>query len=344
MTSLKLAFGGLIIGALVCTAVWAQSSSLGMESDTDSQPQRSFQAQVRTLFDQENFRQLDQIAEAALSQKQRFLGGGWKLKIFYNALRGPGPLTATDKEWNAHIKRLEHWTAVSPSSIAPRLALAGSYIRFAWKARGNERGDTVTSEGWRIFAERITKALDTLNDAKSMDASDPEWYCDMETVGLAQGWSREAMHELVQDAGNSEQGYFYTYDQYVNYMLPKWYGQPGEAEDVLKSVADQIGGTEGDSIYFQITMNLNCCRERPQMPNLSWDRVKQGFAATEKLYGTTNQQLNGLAFMAVRQGDSETARQVFSRIGGNWNEYVWGNKDQFDRSKTTLSLGQVSPQ
>ena len=62
------------------------------------------------------------------------------------------------------------------------------------------------------------------------------------------------------------------------------------------------------------------------------------FAALEELYGTTNYQLNAFAFMAVRQGDTETAQQMFTRIGDNWDADVWGTKDKFERSKTTLSL------
>jgi hypothetical protein len=335
---LKFALGSLIFGAVVCASAWAQSSNLATESDPDSQPARSFQIQVHTLFNQENFRQLDEIAEAARSQKQRFLGGGWKLKAFYNALRGPGSLTSTDDVWNAHIERLKRWIAAIPNSSAPRVALAGAYVRFAWKARGNGLGDAVTSEGWKLFSERVQKARDTLNDAKSISAADPQWYWEMETVALAQGWGRDTTEKLVEDASSVEPGYFYTYNQYVNYLLPKWYGQPGDSEDFLKSTSNRIGGIEGDFIYFQIAMDLNCCRPKAQMPNLSWDRVKQGFAALEKLYGSTNHQLNAFAFMAVRQGDGETAQQLFTRIGDNWDEDVWGSKDRFERSKATLSL------
>jgi hypothetical protein len=40
----------------------------------------------RSLFDQEDFRQFDDIAETVRSQKSRFLGGGWKLaaRSLYN--------------------------------------------------------------------------------------------------------------------------------------------------------------------------------------------------------------------------------------------------------------------
>jgi hypothetical protein len=338
MAWLKLVFGSLILGAMVSASSWAQSSSLATESDPDSQPARSFQIQVRTLFNQENFSQLDEIAEAARSQKQRFLGGGWKLKAFYNALRGPGSLTSTDDVWNAHIERLGRWIAASPSSSAPRVALAGSYIRFAWKARGNGVAGTVTPEGWKLLSERLEKACDTLDDAKSISAADPQWYWEMETVALAKDCGRDTAEKVAGDASSVEPGYFYNYIQYMNYLLPKWHGQPGDSEDFLKSTSDRIGGAEGDFVYFQAAMGLNCCRRKAQMPNLSWDRVKQGFAALEKLYGSTNEQLNAFAFMAVRQGDSETARELFARIGDNWDENVWSSKDRFERSKATLSL------
>ena len=319
MPWLKFALGSLILGAVVCASAWAQSSNSATESDPDSQPARVFKIQVRSLFNQENFSQLDEIAEAARSQKQRFLGGGWKLRVFYNALREPGSLTATDDVWNA---------------------LARAYLGFAWKARGNGPGETVTLESWKVFSERVQKARDTLNDAKSISAANPQWYVEMETIALAQGWDRDTTEKLVGDASDVEPGYFYIYSQYANYLLPKWYGEPGDSEDFLKSAADRIGGAEGDFIYFQIARNLNCCRPKAQMPNLSWDRVKQGFAALERLHGSTNDQVNAFAFMAVRQGDSETAQQLFARIGDNWDEDVWGSKDKFERSKATLSLAQ----
>jgi len=72
--------------------------------------------------------------------------------------------------------------------------------------------------------------------------------------------------------------------------------------------------------------------------NIAWDRVKQGFAALEELYGSTNYELNGLAYMAVRQGDREFAQQLFTRIGDDWDEDVWHSKENFTRGKSTLSL------
>ena len=87
---------------------------------------------------------------------------------------------------------------------------------------------------------------------------------------------------------------------------------------------------------------INCCR-RTQAPGFSWTRVKQGFAALDRQFGTTNQQRNVMAWLALRAGDKETAQQMFARIGNDWNESVWRAKSLFDASRTGQPVGGVQP-
>jgi hypothetical protein len=159
----------------------------------------------------------------------------------------------------------------------------------------------------------------------------------MQTVSLAQDWNNKQAEKLLEEAYTFEPSYYYFYDSYANYLLPKWNGKPGDTEAFAQTIADRIGGSEGDFVYFRIALSMNCCKAKAQAPALSWDRVKQGFAALEQLYGSTNFQRNALAFMAVRQGDGEFAQQLFARIGDNWNQRVWRNKPKFDRSKASLN-------
>jgi Domain of unknown function (DUF4034) len=307
--------------------------------DADSQPANAFRTTVRNLFNEEKFDELDELAGNVRAQKSRFLGGGWKLNALYSVLQGPGSLTATDAVWNAHIESLQRWIAQKPGSITPRIALADAYIRFAWKARGNGLSNTVTSDGWKLFTERIAQAQQTLEAADSLSIKDPHWYRSMEIVALAQGWDRSRTDSLVQQAIMVEPDYFYIYGAYTNFLLPKWYGRSGEAEAFAASAADRVGGQEGDFVYFKIVSGLNCCKRQPQMQNISWDRVKQGFAALEQLYDSTNFEKNAMAFMAARQGDREFTQQLFDSIGDNWDEQVWRSKAEFDRAKTSLALG-----
>jgi hypothetical protein len=306
-------------------------------ADADSEPEGAFEITVRNLFNEGKFAQLEAIADAARSQKSRFPGGAWKLHVFYEAIQQPGTLTATDAAWNAHLARLQSWSAALPESSTPRVALAQSYLRFAWKARGSGQGDKVTANGWKLFGERTQKAREILEQAKSISAKDPQWYRTMQTVCLAQGCDQKQAEVLLDEASAIEPGYYYFYEAQANYLLPKWYGKAGDAEAFAQSAADRVGGSDGDFIYFQVAASLNCCKTHPQAPGISWDRVKQGFAALGQLYGSTNHQRNEIAFMAIHAGDHEFAQQLFARIGNNWNAKVWGSKDKFESSKAALS-------
>jgi hypothetical protein len=346
MPRMKPAAATVFFSIFLCLPLYSQSptnvspAAAQAESDnpeSDSQPVRAFRTAVRHLLENEKFEELEAIATKARSQKERFLGGAWKLNVFYSTVQGPGSLTSTDAVWTAHMELLKRWIAAKPESITPRVALAQAYLRFAWKARGRGYSNTVTQDGWKLFSERIEQAKQTLEQAETVAAKDAQWYRAMQTVALAQGWQREQADNLLQKAAELEPDYFYVYAAHANYLLPKWYGKPGDTETFVQSSADRIAGPQGNLVYFEVAMDVNCCRAKPQA-NLSWSRVKEGFAALEELYGSTNHELNAMAFMAARQNDSEFAKQVFSRIGDNWDEEIWGSKVKFDRAKASLSL------
>jgi hypothetical protein len=306
------------------------------QTELDSQPARAFFVTIRDALNREDFDQLEQIAASARSEKSRFTGGDWKLRSFYLVIQGPGRLTAPDAVWTHHIERLQRWAAAKPASITPRVAIGSAYTRYAWKARGNGFANTVTADGWKLFQERIENARSTLEQAESFPMKDPQLYNALQVVALAQRWNRAQMDQLVQQGMALEPDYFYFYVAETNFLMPKWHGQPGDAENFAQSAADRVGGPEGDFIYFRIAASENCCRS-VQLPNLAWDRVKRGFAALEQLHGSTNRQRNVAAQMAVANHDREFAQQLFARIGNDWDAVVWGSKEKFDASKTMFS-------
>jgi hypothetical protein len=303
---------------------------------------RSFRVQLRGLFDQAAYSELDLLAAQLRSQKARFKGGAWKLHAFYTTVGSPGSLTATDAEWQSRIAKLQQWIQDSPASPTPRIALAHAYIHFAWKARGNGGGNTVTAQGWALFNQRVKAARAALEDAVKSSGRDPEWYLQMQTVALAQGWDRTQVDALAAQALADEPSYYYFAVAQANWLLPKWYGKPGETEQYAEQVANQAGGTEGDSAYYEMAAALNCCR-KTQAPALSWTRVRQGFAALDQAYGSTNGQRNAMAYLALRAGDAETAQRMFARIGNDWVKRVWETKAVFDASRTGKPVGGAKP-
>jgi hypothetical protein len=303
---------------------------------------RAFRAHVRDLFYQGSYSELESIASGLQRQQPRFKGGAYQLHEFYSLLSSPGELTATDAEWQAHIAKLGVWAKAYPDSPAPRVAMAHSYLNFAWKARGNGFANTVTAEGWTLFRQRVQSARQVLEDAAKVSTHCPEWFRAMQTVALAQGWPRAQVDSLVDAALANEPGYYYFAQAEANYLLPKWYGKPGETEKFAEKVADRTGGDEGNIEYFLVAMSMNCCR-KTQAPALDWSRVREGFEALERLYGSTNRQRNAMAFLALRAGDNDTAQQLFTRIGNNWEQSVWRSKVRFDASRTGQKIADTEP-
>jgi hypothetical protein len=309
-------------------------------SDTDL---RDFRVSLLGLFNSRRYADLDTLAQQLQQQRSRFKGGAWRLHIFFGTLSSPGSATATDAAWKAHIAKLEQWAQSSPASPTPRIALAQTYLRFAWKARGHGYSNTVTPEGWALFRERVNSARSTLEQSAVLAENSPHWYLEMQGVALDQQWDRAAFDALAERALAHEPGYYYFATSESNYLLPKWYGKAGDTERYAAEVADRIGGDEGNAVYFQIAAAINCCK-RTQAPALSWPRVQQGFAAIESLYGSTSHERNVMAYLALRSGDAATAQQLFARIGNDWSESVWKTKPAFDagRDKAVGSSGPAT--
>jgi hypothetical protein len=307
-------------------------------SDTDL---RDFRVSLLGLFNSGRYADLDKLAQQLQQQGSRFKGGAWRLHVFFGTLSSPGSATATDAAWKAQIAKLEQWAQSSPASPTPRIALAQTYLRFAWKARGHGYSNTVTPEGWALFQDRVQSARSTLEQSAVLAQDSPHWYLEMQGVALDQQWDRAAFDALAERALAHGPDYYYFAISESNYLLPKWYGKPGDTERYAAQVADRIGGEEGDAVYFQIAAAINCCN-RTQAPALSWRRVQRGFAAVESLYRSTNHQRNVMAYLAVRDGDVATARQLFARIGNDWSEAVWKTKAAFDAARTGKAVGTTS--
>lgn len=307
------------------------------QSNNDSVAVQSYRMAVTRLLEIEDFRQLDCIADAARSNKTRFPGGEWQLHSFYS---GTSEVFghATEEDWNNRIAHLRQWLVASPNSITAAVALAQGYINFAWHARGEGYGDTVTESGWRLFGQRIEEAKKILHEASALPAKCPHWYLAMQSVARAEGWNLAKSTDLLNQATALAPDYYYFYRTHAEYMLPKWGGKEGDAANFAEQSSNRVGGAKGDMLYFRIGERLICpCGDDHEFRHLSWARLQKGYEAVEKEYGASISDLNVLAFMATKNNDSVVADAAFKRIGDNYDVERWGTEDYFNQMKTWAS-------
>lgn len=325
----------------------AQTSSDQLTKPVPSETaERALRSQWRGLFETRSWTELDSLADRLRSQRLRFQGGGWQLHVLYTVLSTVNSQPETDTAWKAQIAALQEWIRRAPLSPTPRIALADTYEKFAWKARGGDVADKVSDEGWKLFGERLKEASEVLEQAEQISRGDPEWYNAMLMVTAARDWNRSEADALVDESLRREPGYFYIVRAQANSLLPKWYGEPGDTERFVAKIADRIGGEEGDATYFFVaeailTEPANCSLCSP--PPMSWARIRRGYAAIERLYGTNNFEKNAYALIALQAGDRETARSTLEKIGENWDPEVWGSRALFESGRVFTNL-ESTPQ
>lgn len=321
-----------------CNVSDADFAGLNGDFSGDVHAINSFKATIARLLKEEKFQELDCIADHARSSKERLPGGDWKLHTLYGGLYSPNQypvMRATAVEWDTHLQRLQQWVAARPESVTARVALARSYLNYAYDARGTGSSGTVSDSGWKLFGERTAEGKRILDEARKLSTQCPEWYLGMLLVAQSQGWRAADARALFEEAFKLDPSYFYDARVLADYLQPKWTGEEGATEQFMQEIADRVGGEQGDILYFEVatTPNLICgCDDEP---HLSMERIVKGFETSEKRYGVSMLSLNLIAFLATKnkETDAVVADKAFARIGAHWNEETWQKKEDFDTTK-----------
>ena len=315
-----------------CSVGEAYLPGLNGDASSNIHSDQQYMNTVSQMLHDEAYAEIDCLADRARQNRERFPGGVWKLHILYSGLEqaAAAPQHATQEDWQLQLARLQTYVDARPKSVTARVALAQTYLNFAWNARGSGYSDSVSGSGWRLFEERTAKARQILSEASSQSAKCPEWYLTMQGVAQNQSWDASDARALFEEAYKLEPQYYYYSRMLANYLLPKWSGEAGETEQFAEDIANRIGGDEGDYVYFQIANYLICgCGDDL---HFSWTRVVRGFKASEKLYGASMLNLNLIAYLAVHMSkpDPVVADNAMVRIGDEWDEGKWGNREQFE--------------
>jgi len=305
---------------------------------TDIRGIDKYEAAIRELLLHDKFETLDQIANEARNKKARFPGGFWKIHLIYEGLEQPAQKDkASDAEWIQHLAHLQRWEQQRQDSITARVALGWFYHSYGWKARGSGYADTVTEEGWRLLAERLDMGRKVLEEAQALPAKCPEWFLAMQNIALAASWDRDKLDALFERATAFEPDYYYYYRIQAQALMPKWGGEDGDMPKFAWTMGDRVGGKKGDLIYYEIGAQIICgCDNDRQLNEMSWPRLKQGYAALEELYGTSILHLNKMAYMASMSGDDDYAKALFTKIGDNWDKDTWRTRDEFVYAKSRV--------
>lgn len=324
-----------------CRISQADAAGLSGDLSVDIHVLHSFMDTAANILKKEEFVELDCLADHARSAKERLPGGLWKIHLLYLGLRQPVPypMHATQEDWTRLLQRLQRWVTARPDSITARVALALAYLDYASNARGSGYANTVSNSGWKLFEQRTDKARQVLKEASKLATKCPEWYVAMQMVSINQSWPVTQARALFEEANKFEPEYYTYARDLALYLLPKWSGEEGDTEKFLQEIADRSGEDKGDILYFQVAAADYVICGCDDNPHLSWDRIKRGYEASEKLYGVSMENLNRIAYLASYFGERDPiyAEKIFTRIGNQWDEGTWQTKEDFEKVKQWTS-------
>jgi hypothetical protein len=274
------------------------------------------------------------------ANKERLPGGYWKLRAVYAALEEPSTEKASDGDWDDLLQSLTTWVNSKPKSITAKVALATAWKGYAWKARGG--GYTVAEGGWEAFRKRLEKSQEVLSEAATLKEQCPYWFVTALWVGIGQGRDRDALEKLFDAGVKLEPTFYYIHQAKASYLLPRWFGQPGEWERFADEAALKLGGHQGDIVFFAIYSQMMSMHDITFMNShhAAVPKLIAGFRSIEKLYGASAHRLNEACFFASSGNDSQATAELFDRIGEDFDLAVWRSKQSFGIIRQGFQLRQ----
>jgi hypothetical protein len=288
------------------------------------------------LLWQRKYQELDVMAARLQLDHVTFANGDWEISFFYEGVSDL-PKGYTEAQWEKHMQALRDWWEADAESMTARIAYALGLYNYGWFARGGGYANTVTDDGWRQFEERLAEARRILIAAEPLGPNSPVYYSTRFRIACVDGTPRAQWEEIFEQSIAAFPDYTRFYLAKANYLLPRWYGGPGEWEAFATASADRVGGENGDILYAQIIWQMhelrlfgNIFRESAAQ----WPRVKRGFEALCRRYPQSLSAPSEYCYLSGFGGDGRPeTRAILERLGNRIDLSVWKTMDRYMKDR-----------
>ena len=280
------------------------------------------------------FEDLEKIAADDLANHLRYRNGFWAITNFYEILarfHKPNGNCKVAGEYGFDDKRaaMERWLAAKPDSATPRIALAMLWKEYAWAGRGCGYASETRQEQFEAFQERLQKARDLL---RAVDhEADPAAYSIEMMIAPSDEHPPERLAYLYERATHA----FPSVPDYATsryyYLLPRWFGEPGEAAAYARSLLTTPGGDLGLQLYFDVAQvaAVNATRDWTTLlgeTGIDYPTLIKAYLTRQADFGPNVYDMNLLMYYAVAARDFRTADRLAGQIGDHWDNALWGGE------------------
>jgi hypothetical protein len=290
---------------------------------------QQFEQDVAAKFEAGRFAELEEQANRLNAEKPMFGDGTWKIFRFVQAihLENHDP----EEKWKAQEAKIESWEKAFPDSVTARAVHVGFLRAYAWLARGTNFAGEVDPNAWPIFESRLAEGYIVYQAAVKLKEKSPMLWYEAAPIARGQGWSLEDMMAHFEEARKAEP-HFWHYDPEVAvFLLPRWYGRPGDWERFVEDVSERKDGLGAEEYALTVWEMMNYFKKNIfAETDIKWPRVKEGFIALMNEYPRSKLLLNEYAYMAVQGSDPAAARGAFEAMNGEADADLWDEKSLMD--------------
>lgn len=271
---------------------------------------------VAVLWETENIKELEKMAEEYRSTKAKTPSGIWKLSAFhYELSKQVQTSNDDDRIWMDLEQRSLAWASAFPNSPTARLQHAQTIFNRSWRFKSRA-----------AFNNNVDRAVQYLRDHKRVAAKDPRWYELMLYIANVRGWKPQEQQALYAEAVAAEPQYLQSHFIAAGFHAPENGGDAASLERFISSAADRLGGADGDELYTRIYWYAedNYLGGQLAYAAVQCDRLMRGLDRLLERYPDL-WNVNSLVSHARRCEDKVRAKALMGKIGDTPILSAWGN-------------------
>jgi hypothetical protein len=291
----------------------AAASEPGLPPVTSSDEHAEREAilqKIKAAIASSDFAGLSAMEDDFRSSRARTPSGTWKLAVFHSGMQAY-LADGLQSEHACQYQRqpfVRQWAAAAPRNPAPAITDAALLLEQAWCIRGTGFADSVASEAWPKFHDGVDAAFEILKKHKSTASIDPEFYAVELDAARAQGVSKAAFHDIIEEAVGREPNYHRTYYNAAWFYLPQWSGSYEEVEGFARYATDKAHLSEHSGLYARIFIDLDDCDCHLIQKVADWPTMKQSMRDIYDQY-PVRWHAEYFADLSCRMGDAEEGRR-----------------------------------
>jgi hypothetical protein len=269
---------------------------------------------VHPLFEDRNYKAIDELARKALADGSSQWEGSWSLDCLHNEIAARGA-KSSEGEFQAHLQRLRQWLGENPQSPVARIALAETLINYAWNARGTGT-EAIPFEDEKLFQERLAEAKQVLDQDTQISEKSPRAFSAYAQIAIGERMPKEQYFQMLERCHKLWPTYLDVDHRTCLYLQPRWLGSDkNEWNKFATARADALGSTKGDVAYALLAGACddyynNIFKET----TIDWKRVKRGYSQIFRAHPSDLNPRIAFVKLANQARDAASVRVAFAGL------------------------------